>query len=115
MDGGFWTDVLKPILEVGAIGSMAVVMFFIFRDKDKKLEESHKERIQCEKDHGKELLRKEIEKNSAIGEVIKSYEATASALHMAIEELTKTLALDAQGGQDDEPRQGERGRGEGGD
>ena len=93
-------SVLESLLEIGAVGAVAVLFYLIFRRKDKELKECMDHRIDTEKkftkvlmdlqkDHTKDIMQRQEEYTATLTEVLRQYDETLDSVNGTLEELVE--------------------------
>lgn len=88
--GEAW-DIIKPILEVGAVGAMLVIMIRFFRGANNDLKTSLEERLKDEKEHSKEKMKLQIEHNKELAELARKYDETLVGVSGTLDKLSERL------------------------
>ncbi len=79
--------ILKAILEVGAVGAVAVLMFWVWNRKDKEIKEYMDKLIQSEKDHTKAILKEKTDNNREMSELVRNYDTALTTVNATLEKM----------------------------
>jgi uncharacterized protein (UPF0371 family) len=88
--GETW-DVLKPILEVGAVGAMLLIMIRFFKGANSDLKTSLEDRLKDEKEHSKAIMKLQIEHNKEVSELTRKYDETLVGVSGTLDKLSERL------------------------
>ena len=80
-------DVLKPILEVGAVGGLAVLMVWLWLRTQRELRDLNTARLNDSKEHSKELMRVQADHNREMASLIRQYDSTLTSVTLALDKM----------------------------
>ena len=88
--GEFWSA-LKPILEVGAVGAIAVLMFMVWFRKDKENKRIQEARVEEQKEAKREVLQLQSLYTREIAEITRHYNLALTNVAVLMERIADRL------------------------
>jgi hypothetical protein len=86
----YW-NIAKPIIEAGVLGALLLLTIRMWQAANKEVRTSMQDRVDAEKDHGKQLLKLQSENNRQMTELIRQYDSSLTAMNATLTALSENV------------------------